>query len=218
MNNNQWYQKLKDEFFKKYFVDLIYFLDDEYEKYNIYPKRNEIFKALKMTDFDDVKVVIIGQDPYHQPNQAHGLAFSVPDGVKFPPSLINIYKELVNDLGIPFPKTGNLSRWAQQGVLLLNTVLTVREGRPQSHRDKGWEIFTDQIINILNQKTKPIIYLLWGNDAKAKSKLIAKHHYILTAAHPSPLSAHRGFFGCRHFSKANNILRHLQLPIIDWRI
>ena len=191
----------------------------EYANYRIFPSMYDIFNALKYTDYKDVKVVILGQDPYHEIGQAHGLCFSVLDHVPLPASLKNIFKELTTDLNIPYPKTGNLTKWAKQGVLLLNTVLTVREHYANSHKNKGWEIFTNQVIELLNQRDESIIFVLWGNDAKQKKSLITNpKHFILTASHPSPLSAFNGFFGCKHFSKINEILqKNHQLPI-DWSL
>ena len=195
------------------------FLKIEYANYRIFPSMYDIFNALMYTDYKDVKVVILGQDPYHEIGQAHGLCFSVLDHVPLPASLKNIFKELTTDLNIPYPKTGNLTKWAKQGVLLLNTVLTVREHYANSHKNKGWEIFTNQVIELLNQRDESIIFVLWGNDAKQKKSLITNpKHFILTASHPSPLSAFNGFFGCKHFSKINEILqKNHQLPI-DWSL
>lgn len=211
-----WANLLKNEFEKPYFKNLQAFLEKEYNTYDIYPDMSNIFSALNCTKYEDIKVVIIGQDPYHEPNQAHGLAFSVLDGVQLPPSLINIYKEIENDLHITCYKSGNLSRWAKQGVLLLNTTLTVRRGIANSHRGKGWETFTNEIIKLLSKRKDPMVFILWGANAQAFAPEIASHHLILKAPHPSPLSAHRGFFGCRHFSKANNFLiAHNKTPI-DW--
>lgn len=214
--NNDWDLLLAPEFQKPYFLKLQAFLDEEYQKYTIYPVRENIFNALKYTNYQDVKVVIIGQDPYINPNEAHGLAFSVPEGIKLPPSLRNIFKEIEDDLGIR-NTCGSLLNWARQGVLLLNATLTVRAGQVGSHRNLGWELFTDEIIRLLNQRTDPIIFLLWGKDAQAKKNLITNHHhFILTAPHPSPLSAYGGFFGCRHFSQVNKILTSLNKTPIDW--
>lgn len=213
-----WYEKLKDEFDKPYFRDLQKFLDEEYANYTIYPKVENIFNALNLVKFNDVKVVILGQDPYHEPNQAHGLAFSVEGNVLLPPSLQNIFKEISNDLNIEQSKDGNLERWAKQGVLLLNTVLTVRKGQANSHKDKGWEQLTSRIIELLNKRETPIVFLLWGSQAKKiGEKLNNKNHLILTSVHPSPLSAYNGFFGCKHFSKANEFLQKNGLEKIDWR-
>lgn len=217
--NNKWDDILSGEFSKDYYINLRKFLIDEYKNKKIYPNMYDIFNALKLTSYEDVKIVILGQDPYHGENQAHGLAFSVNKGIKIPPSLLNMYKELQNDLGCFIPNNGYLVPWAEQGVLLLNTVLTVREGEPNSHKNKGWEIFTDKVISKLNEREDPIIFILWGNNAKEKLKLITnKRHFILTAPHPSPLSASRGFFGCKHFSKANEILKSLHKEEINWQI
>ena len=216
---NKWDEILKDEFQKDYYIKLREFLKEEYKNYTIYPEMHQIFNALKMTSYEDVKVVIIGQDPYHEPNQAHGLCFSVQDGVMFPPSLKNIFQELKNDLNIAIPRSGNLTNWAKQGILLLNTVLTVRRGLANSHKGKGWEIFTTRIIELLNEREDPIIFVLWGNDAKKKQEYITNpNHFILTAAHPSPLSAYNGFFGCKHFSKINEILIKNNKKPIDWQL
>jgi uracil-DNA glycosylase len=216
---NEWTVLLKDEFEKEYYKKLMGFLGEEYVSKTIYPNKNDIFNSLKLTSYDDVKVVILGQDPYHGPNQAHGLSFSVKPEVPIPPSLLNVYKELNSDLGCFIPNNGYLVDWAKQGVLLLNTVLTVRAGQANSHRKKGWEIFTDKIIQLLNDRNEPIVFLLWGKNAQEKSQIITnKHHYILEAPHPSPLSARKGFFGCKHFSNTNNILNNLGKSGIDWQI
>ncbi len=216
---NDWDNLLNDEFHKPYFEQLMAFIEQEYQTYNVYPHYENIFEALKITSYEDVKVVILGQDPYHQVNQAHGLCFSVPVGENIPKSLHNIYLEIVNDCNIKYPSHGNLTSWAKQGVLLLNTVLTVRDSLPGSHRNIGWEKFTDYIITVLNKKERPVVFLLWGNDAKAKAALINnKIHKILSTVHPSPLSAHRGFFGCRHFSQTNKILTDNNLEPINWQI
>lgn len=212
-----WMNILKDEFEKPYFKNLQEFLDEEMKKYEIYPTTENIFNALNAVKFDDVKVVIIGQDPYHEPNQAHGLAFSVQDGVDLPPSLVNIYKEIESDLGVKCEKSGNLSRWAKQGVLLLNTTLTVRRAQANSHHGKGWEIFTNAIIKKLSEREKPLVFLLWGSHAQSFSQEISKQHLVLKAPHPSPLSAYRGFFGCKHFSKTNKFLQEIGETPIDWR-
>jgi len=212
-----WAELLKEEFQKQYFKDLQEFLQDEYSTRTIYPSMENIFNALNAVKYDDVKVVIIGQDPYHEPNQAHGLAFSVQDGVEIPPSLVNIYKEIEDDLGIQCEKTGNLTRWAKQGVLLLNTSLTVRRAQANSHRGKGWETFTNEIIKLLSKREEPMVFILWGSNAQAFAPEIASQHLILKAPHPSPLSAYRGFFGCKHFSKTNDFLiSHNKTPI-DWK-
>lgn len=216
---NDWDQLLADEFGKEYYLRLRAFLKKEYSEATVYPDMNDIFSALKATAYRDVKVVIIGQDPYHEPGQAHGMCFSVKPGVAAPPSLCNIFKELKSDLGTYIPNNGYLVPWAKQGVLLLNTVLTVRQGEPLSHKGQGWETFTDRVITLLAQREDPVIFLLWGAHAQAKTELIdATHHYILTAPHPSPLSASRGFFGCRHFSKTNDLLLSLVKSPIDWQI
>lgn len=216
---NSWDKKLEGEFNKPYYINLRQFLVDEYKTRNIFPLMNNIFNALKLTPYEDVKVVILGQDPYHGAGQAHGLSFSVQPGVRIPPSLLNMYKELRNDLGCYIPNNGYLVPWAEQGVLLLNTVLTVREGEANSHKNKGWENFTDRVISLLNDREKPIVFLLWGSNAKEKIKLITNPtHYILTTVHPSPLSASRGFMGCKHFSKTNEILKSLGEKEIDWQI
>ena len=217
--NNSWDEQLKDEFDKPYYQALREFLKEEYRTETIYPSMHDIFNALKTTSYEEVKVVILGQDPYHGPRQAHGMAFSVQPGVKVPPSLVNIYKELQASLGCYIPDNGYLMKWADQGVLLLNTVLTVRAGKPQSHKGKGWEIFTDRVISLLNERKDPIIFLLWGAPAKKKAELItASQHKILTAAHPSPLSAYNGFFGCNHFKKVNDYLVAMGKTPIDFQI
>jgi len=216
---NSWDKKLEGEFDKSYYINLRQFLVNEYKTRNIFPPMNNIFNALKLTPYEDVKVVILGQDPYHGAGQAHGLSFSVQPGVRIPPSLLNMYKELRNDLECYIPNNGYLVPWAKQGVLLLNTVLTVREGEANSHKNKGWENFTDRVISLLNDREKPIVFLLWGSNAKEKIKLITNpRHYILTTVHPSPLSANRGFMGCKHFSKTNEILKSLEEKEIDWQI
>jgi uracil-DNA glycosylase len=217
--NNDWQNLLKDEFEKEYYQDLRKFLINEYKTKTIYPDMNDLFNALKYTSYKSVKVVILGQDPYHGPNQSHGLAFSVKKGVKIPPSLVNIYKELNDDLGCYIPNNGYLKDWADQGVLLLNTVLTVRAHEANSHRKKGWEIFTDKIISLLNDRKDPIVFILWGNPAIAKKKLITNDkHYIITSVHPSPLSASRGFFGSKPFSKTNDFLISINKTPINWQI
>lgn len=215
-----WFELLKDEFEKDYYKHLTEVLEKEYRQYKIYPPAEQVFSALNMVKYDDVKVVIIGQDPYHEPNQAHGLCFSVQDGVEIPRSLCNIYKELQDDCGCYIPKTGNLTKWAKQGVLLLNSVLTVRAGCANSHRNFGWERFVSRILELLNAREKPIIFMLWGNNAKEFASMIDESkHFVLKSAHPSPLSAHYGFFGCKHFSKANKILTEiLHEKPIDWQI
>lgn len=216
---NDWNELLKDEFSKDYYLSLREFLKNEYTTKIIYPDKYDIFNALHYTSYKDVKVVILGQDPYHGPNQAHGLSFSVSPGVKIPPSLLNIYKELNSDLGCYTPNNGYLKKWADQGVLLLNTSLTVRAGEANSHKNKGWEIFTDKIISLINEKTDPVVFLLWGNNAINKKKLITnKQHLILSSTHPSPLSASRGFFGSKPFSKINKFLISVNKAPIDWQI
>lgn len=205
---NDWDKILGNEFSLAYFKKLKSFLNEEYSKGIIFPNKENIFSAFKLTSFKQTKVVLIGQDPYHNFGQAHGLVFSVPDGMAIPPSLRNIFIEMSDDLGVDIPKSGNLTHWAKQGMLLLNATLTVRKGEPASHRGKGWEIFTDSVIRKLNDKKEMVIFVLWGNDAKKKQKLITNpKHIILKAAHPSPLSAYRGFFGCKHFSLIN---KHLE--------
>lgn len=216
---NDWDELLKDEFSKDYYKKLQSFLKEEYENYIVHPDKNDIFTALKHTAYEDTRVVIFGQDPYHGENQAHGMAFSVQKGVDIPPSLKNIYKELADELGLYIPKHGCLEKWARQGVLLLNASLTVRDGEANSHKGKGWELLTDRITGLLNERHEPVIFLLWGNDAKKKEELITNpQHIILSAAHPSPLSANRGFFGCGHFKKVNNILTAMNRSPIDWQI
>jgi len=217
--HNSWQTILTDEFEKEYYQKLRNFLKKEYTTQKIHPDMYHIYEALELTPYEKVKVVILGQDPYHGINQAHGLSFSVQPGVKIPPSLNNIYKELQSDLGISPVKHGNLVSWAKQGVLLLNTVLTVREGQAYSHRGKGWEILTDKIIEKLNEREKPIVFILWGKPAQEKMKMIDKsRHIILTSAHPSPLSAHRGFLGSKPFSKTNDALMALGETPIDWQL
>ena len=216
---NDWDKLLEEEFKKEYYLDLRKFLVQEYKMHTVYPDMYDIFNAFKLTSYEDTKVVIFGQDPYHEPQQAHGLAFSVQHGVKTPPSLLNMYKELNAELGCYIPNNGYLEKWAKQGVMLLNNALTVRASEANSHRNKGWEIFTDAVAKIYNEREKPIIFMLWGNNAKEKMKIITNpNHIILTAAHPSPLSASRGFFGCGHFKKANDYLVQHGLEPIDWRI
>ena len=216
---NQWDDILKDEFQKDYYLNLREFLKREYAQSNIYPNMYDIFNALKYASVEKIKAVIIGQDPYHQPGQAHGLCFSVQKGVRIPPSLRNIYKEIEDDLGIKSVGHGFLESWAKQGVLMLNNVLTVREGKPNSHKGMGWEVFTDRVIEVLNTNETPIVFLLWGANAKAKAQIITNpNHLKLTAVHPSPLSAYNGFFGCKHFSKANEFLVKNNIEPIDWQV
>ena len=214
---NDWDNILADEWSKPYYRQLHDFLKSEYSKTRIYPDMYDIFNALRYTSFENTRAVIIGQDPYHGPGQAHGLCFSVKKGVPLPPSLINIYKEITDDLGVAMPQHGELTGWARQGVLLLNTVLTVRAGQPNSHKDKGWEIFTDRVISELDRKETPVVFLLWGANAEKKARVITNPiHKKLITVHPSPLSAYRGFFGCRHFSKANKILSESGQEPIKW--
>lgn len=210
---------LREEFEKPYFGELKDFLLGEKAKFNVYPPGSLIFNAFRLTPFENVKVVLLGQDPYHGPGQAHGLCFSVPAGISPPPSLINIFKEIERDLGFPVPVTGCLEKWAKQGVLLLNATLSVRANQPGSHQHKGWENFTNSVISLLSEKRVGLVFLLWGKFAQEKEVLIDKNrHYILKAAHPSPYSAYNGFFGCRHFSKTNEILSKHGLEEIDWHI
>jgi len=214
--NNGWEILLAEEFEKPYYQQLKEFLKEEYAAETVYPDKNDIFNALHFTDYEDVKVVILGQDPYHGPGQAHGLSFSVKPGVAIPPSLRNIFKELNDDLGCYIPDNGYLKKWADQGVMLLNTVLTVRKGEANSHKGKGWEMLTDKVITLLNEREKPVIFILWGKPAQSKLKLIDEsRHKIITSVHPSPLSARRGFFGSKPFSKVNEMLREQE---IDWQI
>ncbi|QDZ77923.1 MULTISPECIES: uracil-DNA glycosylase [Priestia] len=216
---NDWAPLLEEEFQKDYYIQLREFLVDEYNHHTIYPDKYDIFNALHYTDYKNVKVVILGQDPYHGPNQAHGLSFSVQPGVKTPPSLVNIYKELKNEMDYHIPNNGYLVKWAEQGVLLLNTVLTVRRGEANSHKGKGWEQLTDRIIELVAQKEEPVVFLLWGKHAQAKKELIHhSHHLILESPHPSPFSANRGFFGNNHFQRANEFLLKHGRQSIDWQI
>lgn len=216
---NDWDEVLSGEFDKDYYLNLREFLKQEYNTQTIYPNMYDIFNALKLTSYKDTKVLILGQDPYHNVNQAHGLAFSVKPGVVTPPSLLNMYKELKDDLGCFVPNNGYLVPWAKQGILLLNTALTVRAHQANSHKGKGWEIFTDNIIKTLNERKDPVIFILWGNNARKKKEFIdTNRHYIIESAHPSPLSATRGFFGSKPFSKTNDILISLGKQPIDWQI
>ncbi|MEN0645078.1 uracil-DNA glycosylase [Alkalicoccobacillus gibsonii] len=216
---NGWQEQVASEFNKDYYLTLREFLKDEYQTQTIFPPMDEIFNALHLTDFHDVKVVIIGQDPYHGPNQAHGLSFSVKPEVPIPPSLKNIYKELQSDLAIEPPNHGTLTSWAKQGVLMLNNVLTVRRGEPASHKGRGWEQFTDAVIDTLDQREEPICFVLWGKHAQAKGERIKyAKHYILTSPHPSPFSARRGFFGSQPFSKINQWLKDQGKQPIDWEL
>lgn len=214
---SSWYERVKNEFEKPYFTQLADFVRTEYATGTIYPPGNLIFNAFDSTPFDEVKVVILGQDPYHEPGQAHGLCFSVRDGVRFPPSLINIFKEIQSDLNIPVPQSGNLCRWAAQGVLLLNATLTVRAHQAGSHQNKGWETFTDAVIHALAEQREGIVFILWGSYAQKKGSFIdSGKHLVLKSPHPSPLSAHRGFFGNHHFSKANNYLVAQGKTPVEW--
>lgn len=219
MIGNKWDELLKEEYKKDYFLKLMDFVKNEYKNKVIYPKQNEVFNAFRYTDFDNLKVVILGQDPYHGPNQAEGLSFSVSNQVLKPPSLKNIFKELESDLGIPYPEANSLKPWANQGVLLLNAVLTVEEHKPTSHKDIGWEQFTDDVIKIINQKKEPVVFILWGAYARNKKALITNpNHYIIESAHPSPFSARNGFFGSKPFSKTNEFLKSKGLKEIDWKV
>ena len=212
-----WKKHLNEEFEKEYFVRLTSFVKEEYQNYTVYPPGKLIFSAFDHCSFDDLKVVIIGQDPYHGPNQANGLCFSVADGIRQPPSLQNIFKEIRDDLGKEIPKTGNLERWADQGVLLLNATLTVRAHTAGSHQNKGWEEFTDAVIETISKQKEGVVFLLWGAYAQKKGAIIDRNkHYVLESAHPSPFAAHRGFFGNKHFSKTNEYLRKLEQKEIEW--
>lgn len=214
---NDWDELLKSEFEKPYYLNIRSFLKSEYFSRTVFPPMHDIFNALKYTPFEKTKVVILGQDPYHEPGQAHGLSFSVKKGVKIPPSLVNIYKELNSDIGMAIPNHGELTSWATQGVLLLNATLTVRQGQANSHQKIGWATFTDNIIKILNESDRPIVFLLWGGNARSKKAYITnKRHLILETVHPSPLSAFGGFFGCKHFSQANDFLKSTGQEPIDW--
>ncbi|AUC84187.1 uracil-DNA glycosylase [Polaribacter sp. ALD11] len=215
--NDSWQYILQPEFEKPYFKDLVSFVDSEYENYECFPKQEAVFAAFNFCSLEDLKVVIIGQDPYHDENQANGLCFSVKEGMKHPPSLKNIFKEISADLNQEIPKSGNLEKWAKQGVLLLNATLTVRAHEAGSHQKKGWEIFTDEVIKKVSEEKENVVFLLWGKFAESKIKLInIDKHTIFTAPHPSPLGAWRGWFGSRHFSKTNNILQNLQKITIKW--
>lgn len=214
---NDWDEILKDEFQKPYYLQIRQFLKGEYSTRTVFPPMHDIFNALKYTPFVNTKVVILGQDPYHEIGQAHGLSFSVKQGVKIPPSLVNIYKELHDDIGMAIPSHGELTSWAKQGVLLLNATLTVRQGQANSHQNIGWATFTDNVIKLLNESTRPIVFLLWGGNARSKKAYITnKHHLVLESVHPSPLSAYGGFFGCKHFSKANEFLKSTNQAPINW--
>lgn len=214
---SDWNKLLKNEFEKEYFKNLTNFLDEEYEKNTIFPPKNEIFTAFEKTSYENAKIVILGQDPYHKVGQANGLAFSVKNGTKIPPSLRNIYQEICNEFNEKMPLNGDLSYLANQGVLLLNTTLTVEEGKPNSHQNIGWEIFTDYVIKVVNDKKTPVVFIFWGKNSIKKEKIIENsHHLILNSSHPSPLSAYRGFFGCDHFKLANDFLRENNLSEINW--
>jgi uracil-DNA glycosylase len=213
-----WRSAVGDELSKPYFKELDAFLAEERASGQVFPPEDEVFTALELTPFDAVKVVILGQDPYHDDGQAHGLSFSVKPGIKTPPSLVNMYKELESDLGLPRPSHGNLVRWAEQGVLMINAVLTVRAHKPNSHKSKGWEKFTTAVIKALSQREAPMIFVLWGGYAKKKAKLVADHHVVILGTHPSPLSARNGFFGSKPFSTINGHLQELGLEPIDWRL
>lgn len=217
--DNTWLKILRPEFKADYFKKLLEFVKEEKKQNTVFPQVSDILMVFKITPFDSLKVVIIGQDPYHGEGQAHGLSFSVKEGIKQPPSLKNIFKELHNDIGCEFPENGNLEKWSKQGVLLLNSVLTVNKSKPGSHRNQGWETFTDNVIRKISDKQSGIVFLLWGNYAIEKEKLInAEKHHILKAPHPSPFSAHQGFFGCRHFSKTNALLKKTGRKEIEWEL
>ena len=219
MKHNEWYPWLQEEGQQPYFKTLAAFIHEQYETKVIYPPKHLVFSAFEACDYPDVKVVILGQDPYHEPGQAHGMCFSVNPGIEIPPSLINIYKELETDCGCRMPNNGYLMPWAEQGVFLLNTVMTVERGRANSHQGKGWETFTDHVIERINAKEEPVVFLLWGRNARNKAAMIdPARHLVLQAAHPSPLSAYKGFFGCRHFSKANAFLEKNGIRPIRWQI
>ena len=219
MINKTWDEFLNSEFAKDYFKSLSAFLREEYAHKEIYPSKQEVFSSFYFTDLDKVRVVILGQDPYHEPGQACGMCFAVKPGIPQPPSLVNIFREISSDLNIPMSRNGYLLKWARQGVLLLNTVLTVERGKANSHKGKGWETFTDHVIEKLNSLDQPMVFLLWGANAKAKMPLLTNpRHLVLTAAHPSPLSAYNGFFGCKHFSKTNEYLKNNGSAAIDWQI
>lgn len=219
MIHNAWWPWLQNEWQQPYFKQLASFVHEAYARTTVYPPKQKVFAAFENCDYPDVKVVILGQDPYHEPNQAHGMCFSVNPGVPIPPSLQNIYKELHDDLGCKIPDNGYLMPWAKQGVFLLNTVMTVERGRANSHAGKGWETFTDHAIQKINEKEQPVVFLLWGRNARNKASMIDRsRHLVLEAAHPSPLSAYNGFFGCRHFSKTNAFLKEHGEQPVDWQI
>ncbi len=217
--DNDWLNEIGVEFKKPYYAKLYSFVKEEYSRCVVYPPAEDIFNAFHFTPLNEVKAVILGQDPYHEPGQAMGLSFSVPEGTKLPPSLQNIYKEINDDLGIEIPSCGDLTKWAKQGVLLLNTVLTVRAHQANSHQQKGWEMFTDAVIQAVNHQDRPVVYMLWGASAGKKSQMLTNpKHLVLKAPHPSPLSAYRGFFGCKHFSRANDFLEKNGVTPIDWSL
>lgn len=214
---NGWQEFIDSEVSQDYFQNLKKFLIEEYNNKRIYPSKKDLFRCFDLTDFDDVEVVILGQDPYHQVNQAHGLCFSVNKGIKIPPSLVNIYKEIHEDIGCSIPAHGDLTKWAKEGVLLLNTIMSVEDSKPMAHANKGWEIFTDRVIKKLNDDDKPKVFMLWGAPSRKKKVLITNtKHLVLETVHPSPLSAYNGYFGCKHFSKANEFLKSNGRKIIDW--
>ena len=219
MIGNSWDEILKDEYQKDYFKNIAMFINKEYREKTIFPPKSNILRAFKLTDYDNVKVVILGQDPYHGINEANGLAFSVSKGVRLPPSLQNIYKELYNDLGITVSTNGDLEKWAREGVLLLNSVFTVEKDKPASHKNIGWEQFSDEVIKKVNEKTTPVVFILWGSFAKSKAKYITNPiHLVITSPHPSPFSAYSGFFGSKPFSRTNEFLRKNNIKEIDWKI
>lgn len=219
MIGNSWDEILKDEYQKDYFKNIAMFINKEYREKTIFPPKSNILRAFKLTDYDNVKVVILGQDPYHGINEANGLAFSVSKGVRLPPSLQNIYKELYNDLGITISNNGDLEKWAREGVLLLNSVFTVEKDKPASHKNIGWEQFSDEVIKKVNEKATPVVFILWGNFAKSKAKYITNPiHLVITSPHPSPFSAYSGFFGSKPFSRTNEFLRKNNIKEIDWKI
>jgi uracil-DNA glycosylase len=219
LHDPTWKNLLKSEFDKTYMRELEQKLNEDYQNKTIYPTTENIFSAFNLTPFEKVKVVIIGQDPYHGPNQAHGACFSVQPGIKIPPSLANIYKEIESDLGVKMPAHGHLKSWAEQGVLLLNALLTVEDGKPMSHKNYGWEKFTDHVIDLINEKKENVVFMLWGSPAHNKAKNVdSKKHYVLKSVHPSPLSSYRGYFGCKHFSLCNQFLISKKIGPIDWKI
>ena len=219
MITKKWDELLKDEYSKDYFINMLKYLQIEYKNKEIFPPKKDVFRAMRLTDYDDIKVVIIGQDPYHGTGEAEGLSFSVKDGIRKPPSLKNIFKELKDDLGYDEPKSGSLIPWAKQGVLLLNAILTVEKDKPLSHQKLDWQVFTDKVISKINEREKPVVFILWGNFAKSKKKLITnKNHYIIESPHPSPFSARYGFFGSKPFSKANNFLKSKKISPVNFKL